>query len=295
MSSLAKSLSNNFQTQLYDPSDLIEEVKVGTSVLDLLKRVPTKDRHSKQNRYDVNEGRTAGWSVHKFGGSTFADPSCYSFVANLVDSFDGKNLIVVSAMYGITNLLYSICAIAATGSHFKNSPEWATLYSRISGAIYERLGTSTAGMKEIQRLDADILYLNQILSMMCDSSPEDQELITRVVVGFGEIFSARLLTQVMREDFRRSAAFMDARDILVVNPRPEDSDAIDVCWDVTRTKLKNWWVNRKHCDVLVVTGFIARTLHGNLPTTLKRNGSDFSATIFFRPRESNFCHRMEGR
>jgi len=85
----------------------------------------------------------------------------------------------------------------------------------------------------------------------------------------------------MREDHHRAAAFMDARDVLVVSPQGDPADAqIEVCWDVTRAKLKSWWVNRKHCDVLIVTGFIARNLEDNLPTTLKRNGSDFSATIF---------------
>jgi len=45
---------------------------------------------------------------------------------------------------------------------------------------------------------------------------------------------------------------------------------------------KNWSNGLKKsraCDVLIVTGFIARNLEG-MPVTLKRNGSDFSATIF---------------
>jgi aspartokinase/homoserine dehydrogenase 1 len=114
---------------------------------------------------------------------------------------------------------------------------------------------------------------------MANASLGDRELITSTVVGYGEIWSARLLTQIMRLDHRRSAAFMDARDVLVVDPSGPDG-LIDVCWDQTRAKLKKWFENRKCCDVLVVTGFIARTLGDDLPTTLKRNGSDFSATIF---------------
>jgi len=115
---------------------------------------------------------------------------------------------------------------------------------------------------------------------MSASSVEDRNAITSVVVGFGEILSARLLTQIMRLDYHRRAVFMDARDVLVVRPIGGSDDRIEVCWDVTRNKLKNWWVNRKPCDVLIVTGFIARNLEDDLPVTLKRNGSDFSATIF---------------
>ena len=39
------------------------------------------------------------------------------------------------------------------------------------------------------------------------------------------------------------------------------------------------WVAATPCDRLVVTGYIASTPDG-VPTTLRRNGSDFSASIF---------------
>jgi len=215
------------------------------------------------------------------GGSSFTDPACYAFVAQLIETFAGKNLIVVSALSGVTNLLYAICAKAEQGS-FLDCTEWSTLKSRISEAIVVRLGSeSDCASKELQRFNQDLIYLTRILSLMPYSSPSDRASIISVVVGFGEIFSARLLTQIMREDHRRSAAFMDARDVLVVRPiEGSDDTAIEVCWDITRSKLKSWWVNRKNCDVLIVTGFIARNLADDLPVTLKRNGSDFSATIF---------------
>lgn len=81
----------------------------------------------------------------------------------------------------------------------------------------------------------------------------------------------------MRLNHQRSTVFMDARDVLVV--KLMDNELIDICWDISKSKLKTWFINHKNCDILVVTGFIARTCD-DLPTTLKRNGSDFSATIF---------------
>jgi len=259
------------------PEDL-QSVKIGSSVLEQIRRGPTKDRSNKRNQYDRVKGARSGWRVHKFGGSSFADPECYAFIAGLINSFEGKNLIVVSAMNGITNLLYSICEKAKEGS-FVDSKEWTLLHSRITGVINLRLGDSFSRLKEIQRFQTDLVYLAGVLSLMFSASLGDQELITSTIVGYGEIWSARLLTQIMRLDHHRSAAFMDARDVLVVDPTGDDG-LIDVCWDVTRSKLKTWFHNRKRCDVLVVTGFIARTLEDDLPTTLKRNGSDFSATIF---------------
>eukprot|EP01126_Amoeba_proteus_P050485 TRINITY_DN596_c0_g4_i1.p1 TRINITY_DN596_c0_g4~~TRINITY_DN596_c0_g4_i1.p1 ORF type:complete len:492 (-),score=75.97 TRINITY_DN596_c0_g4_i1:381-1673(-) len=254
-----------------------DNLKFDTCFIDSIKKGTSKDRLLKTTRYEPVQGAQSGWMVHKFGGSTFANPDSYTFVSGLVDSFPGKNLVVVSAMNGITNILYALCA-RANKEKFVDSLEWQLLTTRISDAIYQRLGDSSAGDKELRRFAADMFYLAEVLSYMSSANNRDKELITSLVVGYGEIWSARLLTQVMRLEHHRSAAFMDARDVLVVEPTVDDY--IEVCWDITRTKLKSWWTNRKHCDVLIVTGFIARTRYDDLPTTLKRNGSDFSATIF---------------
>lgn len=270
-----------YQT-LYDdipntPEDL-KSVKIGSSVLEQIRRGPTKDRTTKRSQHDRVKGARSGWRVHKFGGSSFADPECYAFVAGLINDFEGKNLIVVSAMNGITNLLYAVCERAKQSTSFSESHEWTLLHSRITGVITLRLSDSVLRTKELQRFNTDLVYVKNVLTLMTGASLADRELITSTIVGYGEIWSARLLTQIMRLDHHRSACFMDARDVLVVDPDPDGY--IQVCWDVTRAKLKTWFQNRKRCDVLVVTGFIARTLDDDLPTTLKRNGSDFSATIF---------------
>jgi len=261
------------------PEDL-QSVRIGSSVLEVVRRGPAKDRNTKRNQYARVKGARSGWHVHKFGGSSFADPECYAFIAGLVNSFDGKNLIVVSAMSGITNNLYAVCERAKEDTFFTDSAEWSLLQTRILNVIALRLGDSLARAKEVQRFYTDLKYLTSVLNLMYGASLADRELITSLVVGYGEIWSARLLTQIMRLDHHRSAAFMDARDVLVVDPTGDEDNTIEVCWDDTRSKLKKWFVNRKRCDVLIVTGFIARTLEDDLPTTLKRNGSDFSATIF---------------
>jgi len=220
--------------------------------------------------------KRSAWNVHKFGGSTFENYNSYSFVASLINDFEGKNLIVVSALYGVTNLLYSVCNRARQTPEWHKSEEWIKLVTRISSTIKGKLGDTHAFNKEIQRFAADLLYLEGVLSRMKDSSSEDQESIEQTVVGFGEIWSARLLTQTMRDDFKRAAAFLDAREVLVVD---QQGPKINVAWDVAKEKLKNWFYHCRWCDVLIVTGFIARSLDG-MPITLKRNGSDFSATIF---------------
>jgi len=219
--------------------------------------------------------KRSAWNVHKFGGSSFQNADSYNFVASLINKFDGKNLVVVSALSGVTNMLYSVCRRAKC-PEWQKSDEWLNLITRITSTIKGRLGDSTSGLKETQRFAADLLYLHNILSSMATCSDEDQEAIESMVVGYGEIWSARLMTQTIRDEFHRAAAFLDAREVLVVD---QNGDKIDVLWDTTRERLKKWFYQCRYCDVLIVTGFIARNLEG-MPTTLKRNGSDFSATVF---------------
>jgi Homoserine dehydrogenase/Amino acid kinase family len=55
--------------------------------------------------------------------------------------------------------------------------------------------------------------------------------------------------------------------------------SVAVDWQLSREKLTAWLKSAPDFDTLVVTGFIASTRAG-VATTLKRNGSDFSASIF---------------
>jgi len=160
-----------------------------------------------------------------------------------------------------------------------------TLVERVSGTIKDRLGDSPAGYKEAHRFLVDLIYLRGILASMPMASPSDQEDIEQMVVGYGEIWSARLLTQTLRDEFRRSVSFLDARDVLVVD---QQGTQIKVLWDLTLQRLKKWFFQCRWCDIIVVTGFIARN-PDDFPTTLKRNGSDFSATIFSVLTKANSC------
>jgi len=237
---------------------------------------PLTSRKRKVRTLQSAHPKRSAWNVHKFGGSSFENADSYSFVASLINKFDGKNLVVVSALSGITNQPYAVCK-RARSADWLQSEEWTTLVNRIASSIKNRLGQTPSGFKETQRFAADLIYLTSVLANMSISSPEDQDSIEQLVVGYGEIWSARLMTQTMRDDFHRSAAFLDAREVLVIK---QTGTKIDVCWDLTRERLKKWFYHCRWCDVLIVTGFIARQLETELPVTLKRNGSDFTATIF---------------
>lgn len=100
--------------------------------------------------------------------------------------------------------------------------------------------------------------------------------------------------------------WMDARDILVVKSdvtglgekgSAAATTGVTPLWDWTSANLKAWWdllyypssssstasattdTSTIIRPIVIVTGFVASTANG-VPTTLKRSGSDYSATIF---------------
>jgi aspartokinase/homoserine dehydrogenase 1 len=70
---------------------------------------------------------------------------------------------------------------------------------------------------------------------------------------------------------------MDTRDVLVVSPT-SDGTSVDLDEVASNAKLDAWFDAHGKHRIVVATGFIAKNREGQA-TTLKRNGSDFSATI----------------
>src|SRR5687767_2878612 len=106
-----------------------------------------------------------------------------------------------------------------------------------------------------------------------------------LVVGFGEIWSTRLFTRYLAGRGRRDGVqWVDARDVVRVQ---WSALGPTVQWEESRENLRRLLTpgpadarpGDGSAATLIVTGFIARDPDG-LQTTLGRNGSDFSASIF---------------
>ena len=127
----------------------------------------------------------------------------------------------------------------------------------------------------LQGLNQDIGDLTSMLKAisvagMCANAYEEY------IVGHGELWCARLMTAKCRQ-IGLNAGFMDARDVLVVSPTA-DGLSVDVHYEASDKNLDSWCQTHGAFDVIIATGFIAKTPSG-MVTTLRRNGSDYSATI----------------
>jgi bifunctional aspartokinase / homoserine dehydrogenase 1 len=215
------------------------------------------------------------WVVHKFGGTSVADAGRYRQAAAIVarERADGRPAVVVSAMTGVTDALVGTVDLARRRDP-QHERALAAIRERHRSVITELLDQAAAGplLESLDREVADIGDVLRVCWLLRSASRGALELVS----GFGEVWSARLLASCLTAD-GVDATWLDAREVVVAEPG-QAAAAID--WAATRARLDGWLAARPGPpDALVITGFIAATPDG-VPTTLGRNGSDFTASIF---------------
>jgi len=215
------------------------------------------------------------WWVHKFGGSSVADAACFERVARIVES-DGRprTAVVLSACRGVTDMLLGLVASAERRDDSGCRDGIAALDSRhetIAAALLpepERagyLGSLRADLQDIQ----GILHTVSLIRAAADN-------VRDLVSGYGEIWSTRLFgAYLASRGLRQGVRWVDAREILVVEWGPLGPA---VQWEASRANVSRL-IGPDASGTLVITGYIASDPQG-LQTTLGRNGSDFSASIF---------------
>jgi aspartokinase/homoserine dehydrogenase 1 len=212
------------------------------------------------------------WIVHKFGGTSLADADRYRGAADLVraDGAPGR-MVVVSAMAGVTDALIGLVhdASARRETYLEGLEQ---LRRKQIDAIEALLPSERrdALVSVVERDVADIKDVLRALWLMQSPPRNAMDLVS----GYGELWSARLLATHLAST-ASDVEWLDAREVLVV----ESGDITSVVdWDESRRRLAAW--REKHpAATVVVTGFVASTREG-VPTTLGRNGSDYSASIF---------------
>lgn len=214
-----------------------------------------------------------GWIVHKFGGTSLADADCFRRVAAIIQSnSQGSTAVVVSAMRGVTDQLFGVIEIAAAGENIVAAVD--AIRARQIEVAAELLSAEAAASFGAQ-LDADlgdIRHVLEALSLVRSASHRSRDLIT----GYGEIWSARLLTAYLQQEQDNSsgARFVNAREVVTID---HGEMGPIVLWDQSRQNCKEFFAIDEP-GIRVMTGYIAVDV-GGLPTTLGRNGSDYSASI----------------
>ena len=219
-----------------------------------------------------------GWHVHKFGGTSLGDPDCFRRVADiLLDEAVPRQAVVVSAMAKTTDALLGLVVAAEQSA--------SDVGDRIDAIATRYRATVAALLKQKQNVDeilktfsadlADVHDVLRAITLVRQAGERSRDLIA----GYGELWSSRLLAAYLTERARtfagsRPVHWIDARDLIVIE-RGEMGPAVQ--WDESHANARRIFTESTF-GITVVTGFIASERNG-LPTTLGRNGSDFSASI----------------
>jgi len=220
--------------------------------------------------------RAEPWVVHKFGGSSVADAGCFQRVAAILDTLPtSRRGVVLSACRGVTDSLLRLVALAeAQDDSYRG--EIAALRVR-HAAIAETLLSSQSSRLYLAGFDRDCHDLEGILHTVKLTRSAARN-VSDLIAGYGEIWSTKLFHRFLEErDGARneSVQWIDARRCVVVEWGPLGPG---IQWVESRGKLQEL-VRPDFRGTLIITGFIASDRRG-VQTTLGRNGSDFSASIF---------------
>jgi aspartokinase/homoserine dehydrogenase 1 len=201
-----------------------------------------------------------------------ASADLYRRVTNILENREeARKGVVVSAMGGMTNRLIELVDLArARDSSYKDRLE--DLREAQFSTLNKLLSVSQAELLRSQ-IEDDLQDIEDVLRALwlLGTSPEAA---VELVSGYGEVWSAQVLANFLGGR-GESVDWLDAREVLVVG-RGELGPVIN--WDETQSRLDEWLASRD-VEYVIITGFIASSDEG-IPTTLGRNGSDYSASIF---------------
>jgi aspartokinase/homoserine dehydrogenase 1 len=186
--------------------------------------------------------------------------------------------VVLSACRGITDALLNL--VTAAERHAEH--EAGAIEKRIEEirsrhqTIADKLLTSEDKAQFLATLAKDLTDIAGILQTVKLIRAASQ-MVRDLISGYGEIWSTRLFSAYLRHRGRRpgKVVWVDARDIVSVEWGPLGPA---VRWDASRANTDRL-IPQDEAITLIITGFIARDPQG-LQTTLGRNGSDFSGSIF---------------
>lgn len=213
-------------------------------------------------------------TVMKFGGRSLSTEARLKQVISRIreaHSPGGQCIVVVSAMGDTTDDLLRAAQAAANGkiddARGMTSRVFQTMERVIEPFLDARRAHSTETVLEYSRQLESLLYG---LWLTRDPTPR----IIDAIVGYGECLTAWLLEAVLRSQ-GLTACMLDTRELIVTDDKFGEANVV---WPATEAKVKAALAEHPSTPILVATGFIAATAEG-VPTTIGRNGSDFTASI----------------
>lgn len=219
--------------------------------------------------------------VMKFGGASVKNPDAIRNVAQIMIHHRAEpTLIVISAADKTTNHLEHLANLAKAGDETGTMEEYnrivrfhinliSELFENDSKIVREKVNQF---FTEIHRIVQGILLLEEFPSRTYDR-----------IVSYGELLSTTIISQYLISQ-GHDCVWVDAREIVKTDANYAQANVI---WSLTSSNIEQKVMPQLKAQRIVITqGFIGSTISGKT-TTLGREGSDYTASIF--------AHCMEAR
>ncbi|WP_439147187.1 bifunctional aspartate kinase/homoserine dehydrogenase II [Vibrio sp.] len=202
--------------------------------------------------------------LHKFGGSSLANPECYQRVVNILREYSSAtDLVVVSAAGKTTNRLIEF--VEALDKDGRIAHECLQTLRQFQLELIETLLEGEAASQLTATIQQEFTALGELTSPLSEAQKAQ-------VLGHGEVWSSRLLATLLCQHDLQAVA-QDARAFL----RAEAGAQPEVDRARSYPLIKESLAQHAYCRV-VITGFMAQNSEGET-VLLGRNGSDYSATV----------------
>ena len=206
--------------------------------------------------------------VYKFGGASLADSMGFIMVKNILQKEPEPLCIIVSALGKTTNALEKV-----SHSFYYQSNDLAENFENVKNIHYklaEQLFPTNDPIFE--ELDNGFLEIEWVIE---ETPHTGYDFIYDQIVSIGEILSSKLLSYYLNNHGILNL-WMDSRDFIQTDNTYRNA-VVD--FPTSRKLIENKLVKELKSKSVILQGFIGGTSE-NYTSTLGREGSDYSASIF---------------
>jgi aspartate kinase len=207
--------------------------------------------------------------VFKFGGASVKDAAGVTNLANVVKQYtDQQLLIVVSAMGKTTNALEKL-----TKAYMDQANDMHDIFNEIKEYHYNILnGLFEPGHPVFDEVANTFVEIDWAIE---DEPHDSYDFVYDQIVSIGELVSTRIVSAYLNKEGLKSK-WLDVRGYVHTDNTYREGI---VDWDKTKASITKDIPAMLEKGIVVTQGFLGGTSE-NFTTTLGREGSDYTASIF---------------
>lgn len=209
--------------------------------------------------------------IAKFGGTSVADSNSIRRVLKIIQHNSKKQVVVVSALGGITNMIHESATLAAHGD-LKYQDILSEIEERHLNCIKQLfpIKSQSKVLSQVKQQLNALGTLHEGVYLLKELSPRTKD----HMLGFGELLSYFIIAKAA-EVQTLDVASKNARQLIFTS---DDVGKTIVDYQKTYESIRSYFKKAKQ-QITIVPGFVASDLDG-VPTTLGRGGSDLTAALF---------------